>query len=115
MMMPIQVGEAEECYNTALRMNPSHADSLNNLANIKREQGHIEEAISLYEKALGVSLVNQYYRLITINHACILSIAQSNYNNWLLLSDHARVCSCSFQPGQHTPNAGEASESSPTL
>ena len=53
------MGEAEDCYNTALRMNPNHADSLNNLANIKREQGHIEEAISLYRKALevGVSMV----------------------------------------------------------
>ena len=47
-------GEAEECYNTALRMNPNHADSLNNLANIKREQGHIDDAISLYMKALEV-------------------------------------------------------------
>ncbi len=35
-------------------MNPSHADSLNNLANIKREQGHVEEAITLYGKALEV-------------------------------------------------------------
>ena len=35
-------------------MNPSHADSLNNLANIKREQGLIEEAITLYRKALEV-------------------------------------------------------------
>lgn len=52
----LQVAEAEECYNTALRMNPSHADSLNNLANIKREQGHIEEAISLYRKALEVGV-----------------------------------------------------------
>ncbi len=34
-----QVKEAEECYNTALRLCPTHADSLNNLANIKREQG----------------------------------------------------------------------------
>lgn len=54
-MLVSQVSEAEECYNTALRMNPNHADSLNNLANIKREQGHIEEAISLYRKALEVS------------------------------------------------------------
>lgn len=49
-----QVAEAEECYNTALKMNPNHADSLNNLANIKREQGLIEEAINLYRKALEV-------------------------------------------------------------
>lgn len=48
------MSEAEDCYNTALGMNPNHADSLNNLANIKREQGHIEEAISLYKKALDV-------------------------------------------------------------
>lgn len=33
-----QVYETEECYNTALRLCPTHADSLNNLANIKREQ-----------------------------------------------------------------------------
>ncbi|VEN33969.1 unnamed protein product [Callosobruchus maculatus] len=49
-----QVSEAEECYNTALRLCPSHADSLNNLANIKREQGYIEEATRLYLKALEV-------------------------------------------------------------
>ena len=29
---------------------PTHADSLNNLANIKREQGFTEEAIRLYCK-----------------------------------------------------------------
>lgn len=50
-----QVSEAEECYNTALRLCPTHADSLNNLANIKREQGNIEEAVQLYRKALEVS------------------------------------------------------------
>ena len=32
------VAESEECYNTALQLSPTHADSLNNLANIKREQ-----------------------------------------------------------------------------
>lgn len=46
--------EAENCYNTALRLCPSHADSLNNLANIKREQGFIDEATRLYLKALEV-------------------------------------------------------------
>ena len=45
---------AEECYNTALAMCPSHADSLNNLANIKREQGYIDEAMTLYRKALDI-------------------------------------------------------------
>lgn len=49
------MSEAEECYNTALRLCPTHADSLNNLANIKREQGNIEEAVQLYRKALDVS------------------------------------------------------------
>lgn len=52
-----QVSEAEECYNTALRLCPTHADSLNNLANIKREQGNIEEAVQLYRKALEVSFL----------------------------------------------------------
>ena len=51
------MAEAEECYSMALRMNPNHADSLNNLANIKREQGVIEDAISLYRKALEVSVI----------------------------------------------------------
>ncbi|CAH6780329.1 Ogt [Phodopus roborovskii] len=49
-----KVAEAEDCYNTALRLCPTHADSLNNLANIKREQGNIEEAVRLYRKALEV-------------------------------------------------------------
>lgn len=49
--------EAEECYNTALKLSPTHADSLNNLANIKREQGNTEEAVRLYLKALEVSLL----------------------------------------------------------
>jgi len=46
-----QVKEAEECYNTALKLCPNHADSLNNLANIKREYGLIEEATMLYRKS----------------------------------------------------------------
>ena len=46
--------DAEECYNTALRLSPTHADSLNNLANIKREQGLTEDAVQLYCKALEV-------------------------------------------------------------
>ena len=49
-----KVKEAEDCYNTALRLSPTHADSLNNLANIKREQGNTEEAVRLYLKALEV-------------------------------------------------------------
>lgn len=49
-----KVVDAEECYNKALRLCPTHADSLNNLANIKREQGFVEEAIALYCKALEV-------------------------------------------------------------
>lgn len=37
-----------------MRLCPTHADSLNNLANIKREQGYIEEATRQYLKALEV-------------------------------------------------------------
>ncbi len=72
-----QVSEAEECYNTALRLCPTHADSLNNLANIKREQGNIEEAVQLYRKALEVgykltcpvlvfSPMNRFVKTVTI-------------------------------------------------
>ena len=50
----LQVSEAEECYSVALKMSPTHADSLNNLANIKREQGLIDNAVGLYRKALEV-------------------------------------------------------------
>ena len=35
-------------------MEPKHADSLNNLANIKREQSLIDEAVTLYRNALEV-------------------------------------------------------------
>lgn len=59
-----QVNKAEECYNTALRLCPTHADSLNNLANIKREQGKIEESIKLYCKALDVSKNETLYMLL---------------------------------------------------
>lgn len=55
------MSEAEECYNTALRLCPTHADSLNNLANIKREQGNIEEAVQLYRKALEVGILLKYF------------------------------------------------------
>ena len=48
------MSEAEESYQTALRLCPNHADSLNNLANIKREHGLVEEAIRLYCRALEV-------------------------------------------------------------
>jgi protein O-GlcNAc transferase len=50
----LKVSDAEDCYNTALSLAPSHSDSLNNLANIKREQGNTEEAVRLYLKALEV-------------------------------------------------------------
>lgn len=60
-----QVSEAEECYNTALRLCPTHADSLNNLANIKREQGNIEDAVQLYRKALEVSTEMTFLKAIT--------------------------------------------------
>lgn len=53
----MQVKEAEDMYNTALKLCPTHADSLNNLANIKREQGLIEEAVKLYNKALEVRVL----------------------------------------------------------
>lgn len=49
--------DAENMYNTALKLCPTHADSLNNLANIKREQGNTEEAVKLYMKALEVRFV----------------------------------------------------------
>ena len=55
-MFVFKVAEAEECYDTALALCPTHADSLNNLANIKREQGFTEQAVQLYTKALEVNV-----------------------------------------------------------
>ena len=46
-----------KCINVGIlmyRLSPTHADSLNNLANIKREQGYIEDATRYYLKALEV-------------------------------------------------------------
>lgn len=63
----MQVKEAEECYNTALRLSPTHADSLNNLANIKREQGNTEEAVKLYLKALEVNIMGQILTWCLLN------------------------------------------------
>lgn len=62
------MAEAEECYNVALKMNSSHADSLNNLANIKREQGHIDEAIKLYKRALEVRKYERYIHVHVYVH-----------------------------------------------
>ena len=76
MTMPyiFQVLEAEECYNTALRLCPTHADSLNNLANIKREQGNTEEAVRLYLKALEVGKIKDKYLYISILSLLYLDI-----------------------------------------
>ena len=46
--------EIKFCQFFSCRLSPNHADSLNNLANIKREQGYIEQATTLYLKALEV-------------------------------------------------------------
>ncbi|KAI6647235.1 hypothetical protein LOD99_12232 [Oopsacas minuta] len=64
------VQEAEECYFTALRMCNTHADSLNNLANIKREQGSIDQAMTLYLRALEV------YPEFAAAHSNLASILQ---------------------------------------
>ena len=65
-----QVKEAEECYNKALKLCPNHADSLNNLANIKREYGLIEEATKLYSK-LYILLIMPYLILFILGN-CLL-------------------------------------------
>ena len=49
-----------------MRLSPTHADSLNNLANIKREQGKIEESVRLYCKALEVHTVSCIIIIIII-------------------------------------------------
>ena len=55
-----QVDQAEECFNQALKQQPSNAYALNNLAIIKREQGHTEEAIALFREAIEVSLLERW-------------------------------------------------------
>lgn len=64
-----QVSEAEECYNTALRLCPTHADSLNNLANIKREQvRHIRYSSfkRLYVILILAVIIIFYYLLLLL-------------------------------------------------
>lgn len=51
--------------NRCLQLCPTHADSQNNLANIKREQGKIEEATRLYLKALEVVILFWYKSIIS--------------------------------------------------
>ena len=64
-------------------MCPTHADSQNNLANIKREQGKIDEATRLYLKALEVTpgpsdphLRVQIYPEFAAAHSNLASILQ---------------------------------------
>lgn len=49
-----------ETFQCNFQLCPTHADSQNNLANIKREQGKIEDATRLYLKALEVLLHNEF-------------------------------------------------------
>lgn len=130
----LQVSEAEECYNTALQMNPNHADSLNNLANIKREQGHIEEAVSLYKKALEVrheciiaegvwkraNLVDPVHTYLDTLFAAVVAVCEPCIDYItpplpVLTVDHARVCSGSFQSCQYSPDARETTRCSHAL
>lgn len=74
------MSEAEDCYNTALRLCPTHADSLNNLANIKREQGFIEEATRLYLKALEVSIL-----LLHASGVCVCLLKSVTFTNFCVL------------------------------
>lgn len=61
-----------------MRLSPTHADSLNNLANIKREQGKIEESVRLYCKALEVRTVSCIIIIITyINLFLVSGIGKS--------------------------------------
>ena len=53
--------QAEECYNQELKLQPNHIFSLNNLAAIKRHQGHTEESIALFRKALQVSSLDDCF------------------------------------------------------
>lgn len=77
--------KAEDCYNTALRLCPTHADSLNNLANIKREQGKVEDSIRLYCKALEVSIITIYHlqtvKNNNINNNNAFILCYNNYTN----------------------------------
>lgn len=92
------MSEAEDCYNTALRLCPTHADSLNNLANIKREQGFIEEATRLYLKALEVSsLFFIFIRVIFHLEICSILVKSVFKNLFYCLKGLSRICCCSFQ------------------
>ena len=59
-----------------MRLSPTHADSLNNLANIKREQGKIEESVRLYCKALEVESAVLLLLLLLPTLICFLLVVK---------------------------------------
>lgn len=57
-----QVVEAEDCYNTALRLCPSHADSLNNLVPIRIDTIKTQRIVldSCFFVPINVSFIGQH-------------------------------------------------------
>jgi Tfp pilus assembly protein PilF len=54
------LGEAEKCYRKALRNDPQHCDSMNNLAWVLSEQGRHEEARKWIARAISIRQEAQY-------------------------------------------------------
>jgi Flp pilus assembly protein TadD len=67
---------AIKCYKTALEKNPNDVVALNNLGVIKRNQGHFDEASSLYERGLKVDPRNKN---LNYNMAVLNEIYLNNY------------------------------------
>jgi hypothetical protein len=50
-----RTSEAERAYRSYLERHPNHADSLHNLSLLLEEQGHVQEALALSDKAVTLS------------------------------------------------------------
>ena len=46
---------ADACYRRALRLQPSYAEAYNNLANLLKEQGKLDEAVACYRRGWNCS------------------------------------------------------------
>jgi len=65
--------EAEKFYEALLKKDPKNSSALNNLSNLKKEKGHIENAFDLIQMAYSIAPKDQ---IISSNYNNLLSIVQ---------------------------------------
>lgn len=89
--------EAEECYDIVLKLNSNHAHTLQNLGDIKRTQGLIQNAVQLYMKALEIvpDFEIVHWKLASVYFEChMFSMAIAYYENYLKLKPNSFDAQC---------------------